>query len=686
MKEPDGWLIIGTKVDDTEFKKNIKTLEMKLKRFEKESEELTEVKVEHESKIEEIEKEIEAYQNLRNEYDETEKKLNFIREERKRLESEGINAKDFPAQYSAGMMDAYSEKMTELFGQMVNKQTPEVLTPQLEAEKSALDDINNKLMENEQHQAKINQELTENIEQTEKIKQVNQEVSDELKQIEIGQEKLNKGLSKVGQATSSIIRKVGRWAIAVIGVYSAYSFVRQAMNTIAQYDKQLATDLEYIRYAIAMTLKPVVEFIVKLVYKLLYYTGYLLKAWFGIDIFANSSADSFRKAKESLKSSAKSAKEIRKQLAGFDEMEILQDLNSNNNTGNDSGFVMPSYDLSKMQGDVPGWLKWLGDNRDWILALLGGIAGALIAIRLGASLIQALGIGVMIAGIITAIQGLLAYLDDPSWENFGKIIQGIGIFIIGLGIAFLGLPGIIAGVVVLILGTIIKYWNQIKEFLQGGIDWLVEKSDWIHEHFGDFIGGIYDLVVGWLQDILDFIDTTMTLFKDIFDNIIDLIKNVFTGNWKEAWENVKNIFADIIGELVEIFKLLIQPIVDIVDSIASWIFNPTKKIKGGTSSGAVNSAFRAKGGVFYPSKLPKLAMGGIINQPGKGVPYNGAIIGERGAEAVLPLTDSGQMALLGEAIGKYVNINATIPVYVGNRQVARTIRKIDAEDDFAFNK
>ena len=91
----------------------------------------------------------------------------------------------------------------------------------------------------------------------------------------------------------------------------------------------------------------------------------------------------------------------------------------------------------------------------------------------------------------------------------------------------------------------------------------------------------------------------------------------------------------------------------------------------------------AKGAIVT---LPKLAVGGVVNQPGRGVPLGNAIIGERGAEGVIPLTDSQQMALLGEAIGKYININATVPVYVGNRQVAREIRKINAEDDFAYNR
>ena len=87
-------------------------------------------------------------------------------------------------------------------------------------------------------------------------------------------------------------------------------------------------------------------------------------------------------------------------------------------------------------------------------------------------------------------------------------------------------------------------------------------------------------------------------------------------------------------------------------------------------------------------KLPRLAKGGIINMPGKGVPIGGGLArgGEVAPEGVIPLTDSQQMALLGEAIGKYININATVPVYVGNRMIAKELKRINAEDDFAYNR
>ena len=99
----------------------------------------------------------------------------------------------------------------------------------------------------------------------------------------------------------------------------------------------------------------------------------------------------------------------------------------------------------------------------------------------------------------------------------------------------------------------------------------------------------------------------------------------------------------------------------------------------------INKISPVKIGRLSTFSLPRLAKGGIVNMPSRGVPIGGAIAGEKGAEGVIPLTDSQQMALLGEAIGRYITINATIPVYAYNRQVAREVRKIEANRSFATN-
>ena len=78
-------------------------------------------------------------------------------------------------------------------------------------------------------------------------------------------------------------------------------------------------------------------------------------------------------------------------------------------------------------------------------------------------------------------------------------------------------------------------------------------------------------------------------------------------------------------------------------------------------------------------QIPKLAVGGIVNRPGRGVP---AIIGEAGAEAVLPLENNTEwMDILAEKIGG----NVTIPIYMDGKKIATYVVDIQKKKAFAMN-
>lgn len=515
-------------------------------------------------------------------------------------------------------------------------------------------------------------------------------------------------INNVNGGLSDTVKKVARWGLALFGILSAYNAIRGAMSLLSQYDEQLAANIEYIQFALANTLKPIIEVILNLIVKLLQYINYIAKAWTGKNLFTGAKA--FESMKKSASSTAKSAKEINKQLAGFDEMNVLSDTSSAGGAGGTGGddFKTPNIDLTGMQGEVPQWLKWIVDNKDLILAVMAGVAAGLLAWKLGLSGIQSLGIGLAIAGIVYTIESIMAYLQDPSWENFGKIITGIGLAVAGVAIIFGAWPVAIAGAIVAVIGIIISNWEKIKAFLQNGIEWLKTSGkgilNWL---FGDFLDPLYDAFVNNLQLILNFFDTTFTNAKKILDNIIAFIKNVFTGNWKGAWENIKNIFFSIFNIIKSYFftvfgviKNTVVGIAGTVGNIIAGVFKAVVNGVMGTIESILNSPIKTVNSLIgiineVPGinlrklstfKLPRLAKGGIINQPGRGIPVGNAIAGESGREAVLPLTDPSVMALIGESIGKYVNINATVPVYVGNRQIAREIRQINANNDFAYNR
>lgn len=527
------------------------------------------------------------------------------------------------------------------------------------------------------------------------------------KQAKLNQEQANMGkldLSKVQTGISSVnkglqgtIKKVAKWSLALFGIRTAYNAIRGAMSTLSQYDTQMADNIEYIRYALASSLQPIIQTILNLVIKLLQYINYIAKAWTGKNLF--KTADAFKNAQKGAKGLNK---ELQKTTASFDEMNILQDTKSG---GGD--IATPNIDLTGMQGEVPEWLKWIVDNKDLILSVFAGITAGLLAWQLGLTGIQALGIGIAIAGIVFAIESIIAYLQDPSWENFGKIITGIGVAVAGVAIIFGAWPIAIAGAIVAVIGIIVSNWEKIKEFFQGGIDWLVGKSEWVHKMFGDLLGNVYDSFVNILQNILNVFDNVFKMFKGILDGIILFVKGVFTGNWKQVWEGLVQIFSSVFNGLVGIVKNVLSIIWNLIKSIALTVAQVTvelfKTVVNGVLKlietvlntpiktinkliGVINKVPGINLGKLPTFKLPRLAKGGIINQPGRGIPVGNAIGGERGQEGVIPLTDSQQMQLLGEAIGRYVTINANITNTMNGRVISRELQKVNNTNDFAFNR
>lgn len=357
-------------------------------------------------------------------------------------------------------------------------------------------------------------------------------------------------------------------------------------------------------------------------------------------LFGTSLEDAKKQAQglsSSLQDVEKSGESASKGLSSLDEIENLnQDSGSGTNVNSSSGIdYKDEIQYSKKLLDTLNKIKdFIVDNSDEIIASIAGITGALIAMKvLGLAPIKALGLGATIAGIIYALKELKDYLEDPSFENFGGIFQGIGMAIIGVGAMIGGLPVVVTGAIVLIWGTIVKYWEQIKEFLQSGIDWLTDKSDWIHEHFGSVIGNIYDGFVENLQGMLNWVDFLMNGIKANFDEIINFVKNVFSGNWEGALENLKNIFVNIFSSMKETAKLVLSSIINgakiTVQTAASIIGNIFKAIINALLSRIENilnkPIFALNGlidkintipGVNFDRistfKLPRLATGAVI--------------------------------------------------------------------------
>ena len=669
----DGEITIGTRLDTDKFDRQISDLEKKMK---KEEDKKIVIDAKLGSQQEELDKARQKTDALADAYQR-------LKEVQDRLATGQATPKEFTTFQDLQNTYGSLEQLGASFDKALTKQNA----------------IEQKVAQTKYRYDEINAKVSEYKQKIENVK-IQKQVADV--------EKLKNSFNSVGSSIQSTVKHVARLALGIFGIRSAFMFLRRASSDLASYDQQYATNLEYIRYALTQMIAPVLQWIVNLAAKLLGYINAIMQAWFGINLFARGSAENFNKMKAGASGASKAVKEIKKQLAGFDEINMLTDQSDTGTSAGAGGVGMPSFDLSAMQGEPPAWLQWIIDHKDEILSTLAGIAGGLIAIKLGASGIQGLGIGLMIKGVIDTVSSLMDYLKDPSWDNFGGIVKGIGEAVLGLGLLIGNVPLIVAGAIAVILGLIIKNWDKIKEFLQGGIDWLKGKSDWVHEMFGDTIGNIYDTFVENLQLILDWFDMTFKNIKQILDGIIEFVTGVFSGDWEKAWEGVKKIFGGIWDWIKNTLETVLQiawnSVKDIASRVGETISNVFKAIVNGvlgTIERVLNSPIRAVNrliGVInavpginlntLPTfNLPRLKTGAIVNMPNKGTLVAGgsAIAGEAGHEGIIPLDDNQAMAQLGAEIGRNVVVNLTNITKVGNRQIAREMRRINAEDSFAYN-
>ena len=194
------------------------------------------------------------------------------------------------------------------------------------------------------------------------------------------------------------------------------------------------------------------------------------------------------------------------------------------------------------------------------------------------------------------------------------------------------------------------YGPMIAEFFQAIIDFA-------STFFTNFKAGM-EALNPIIQPILQFMGD---LFKRIFAQItngIQLVTALFKGDWKAAWEEVKQIFTnslnfwrDTFGKVGELIgdgvKFGINKMIDFVEKGLNRVVKSVNKVIRGINKTP---------GINIPTvptvNLPQLAKGGVVNRP------TIAMIGEDGPEAVVPLSKRNNPNGYGlGGSGMTININ-----------------------------
>lgn len=681
-----GKVVIGTKLSTSQLEKDLTKAENDLNKFSKEEDKLLEKKQRLEIDTTKTENNLQKIDD----------KLELINKQIADMEQANL------PENLIGNIDY--QKLINQREELNRKGTIGLQT--LDLQKGKLTQINSQLENNRKKQDGLNKSIAE--------------MNKRLKLPNIELDKTNKGLTK-------IIKKVGRWSLSIFGVYSAYSAVRQAMSIISQYEDGMATKIDYIKYALAYTLKPIVEWILNAVVKLLQYINYIWKAWTGKNLF--KTADAFDQAR---KNAQGLNKELSKTTASFDEMNVLQD-----NKSGGGGVTSPGVDLTAPpEGKVPKWVdkikevgQWIIDNWQLVLDLLLGIGLVIILFNLfGKSTIgvstNLLQLALVIGSFALILQTLANLITAISNSGMGLndiigIMATVLISIVALmgAIALLG-PAMTVGLVpfLAVVGSISLILTVMALTLPTILDacstFIQNVAPSIQDILGTIFKGINDIIIALGTTLPPIIDSIGNIFETVFNGIAKVIKtvgDVIIDIMKTADKLVNSVLKSIINfindlgpainkfvdnAIIAVTKLINFLVSGIEYLINTLIIDSVNGLLAKVKENKIAEILGVDKKISYLPDVqirrfrPQLAKGGIINQPGRGVPigYGQAIGGEHGAEGVIPFTDSQQMQLLGEAIGRYVTINASITNTMNGRVISRELQKINNANDFAFNR
>ena len=332
---------------------------------------------------------------------------------------------------------------------------------------------------------------------------------------------------------------------------------------------------------------------------------------------------------DNLGSAAGSAKELKKYIAGFDELNVLPS-NSNAGSGGGAGgaggggfdFDLPTYDFL---GDaVETRVDEIKDKLKPLLVIALAIGAAFAGWKIGKSVTAA--IATLKAGFAAfassgagqAILSKLASCVAGVALQFNAAGGGVKGFLSVLGmVAKVAAPAVaILVVVIATLKVLIERWNDIKsavantfgklkvgerlQALNDKLNQLGEKLGWVDGFWNglkstigslmNFIGEVVITVVGssliglfnGLVGVLDGVVTAMTGVVEIFTGFAQFLKGVFTGDL----DLVKKSFATFGSGISKIFSGVID---GLVKGFTGWVSGVIEGVTnlGGTLLGTL---------------------------------------------------------------------------------------------------
>lgn len=225
-----------------------------------------------------------------------------------------------------------------------------------------------------------------------------------------------------------------------------------------------------------------------------------------------------------------------------------------------------------------------------------------------ASIVAAIGPVLLVVGkLITTIGNLMV-----SIGNIGKTIKALKTSLGLMKTAIAGISASVAAVVAVIAvlaaafvhlwrtneefrDNITSIWSGIVEKISSFTSGITERLNQLGFNFKDFTevlktawDGFASLLGPVFEGALSTLGNTMSMYFDIITGILDVFVGLFTGNWSQAWEGVKNIFGDIWDNLKNTFQVWTDTVKGIADVFLGWFGTSWNEVWGNIRDYFVN--------------------------------------------------------------------------------------------------
>ncbi len=234
---------------------------------------------------------------------------------------------------------------------------------------------------------------------------------------------------------------------------------------------------------------------------------------------------------------------------------------------------------------------------------VNGIAGAVDPAILGQAL----------SGLVKgALDTINNFLENVDWQEIGRKIQAFLVNIDWLGVISAlartigGLAGAVAGMIAGLFegipDIISRYFkekiqecggNVVLGFFKGILDALDNVGKWIIDNImkpflegfksafgihspstvmaemGNFIvDGLLNGIAEKVKGVIDLCSGLVGDMQQIFNRLITFLTGVFSGNWSQAWQGLKDIFKGTFSGIITIAERALNYVVDKLNSLS----------------------------------------------------------------------------------------------------------------------